>query len=159
MNHSNLYVPDPQKWIHYFKNYKNQVGNGLIIPITASSNPDSNIVSIKAVSPSEQTVDQAKGELKRDVMNTLEISSLLHKNTSRRGRRKFKSSKTNRKQNSTNKTKTKTKRTKYIKGKIAENRHSKTQKVTTKRQKLTTKRQKVTNKEQKSVPTWKLFER
>jgi hypothetical protein len=77
MNPSKLYVPNPQKWIDYFKNNKPQVGRGFAIPHKSSTG--SNGVTINVVSPTEQTVDQAKSELKRDGIKTSEISSLVHK--------------------------------------------------------------------------------
>lgn len=84
MNQSNLYVPNPQKWIDYFtKSKKTQVGKGLYIPSkTSSMEPDS--MSVKVVSPAEQTLDQAKSELKRDGINSSEITSLIHKRKNRR---------------------------------------------------------------------------
>ena len=77
MNQSNLYVPNPQKWIHFFKTKKPQIGKGFFIPSKTSNMSDS--VAIKTVSPAEQIVDQAKSELKRDGINTSEMTSLVHK--------------------------------------------------------------------------------
>lgn len=84
MSLSNLYVPDPQKWITFFKN-KNQIGKGVGIPHKLCLNESQ--VSVKAVSPAEQTVDQAKSELKRDNISNLENVSTVHKKPEgRRGR-------------------------------------------------------------------------
>lgn len=84
MSLSNLYVPDPQKWITFFKN-KNQIGKGVGIPHKLCLNDSQ--VSVKAVSPAEQTVDQAKSELKRDDISNLENVSTVHKTFRRhRGR-------------------------------------------------------------------------
>jgi len=77
MNQSKLYVPNPQMWIDYFKNNKPQVGRGFAIP--HKSKMGSNGMTISTVSPSEQTVNQAKSELKRDGLNTSEMSTLVHK--------------------------------------------------------------------------------
>jgi hypothetical protein len=76
MNQSKLYIPNPQKWIHFFKNSKNQVGKGLSIPSETST--ESSNVTLKTVSPAEQTVEQAKSELKRDNINTSDYSFLPH---------------------------------------------------------------------------------
>jgi len=75
MNHSNLYVPNPQKWIAYFKNKKPQVGMGFAIPQKYSQDD----VALKIVTPAQQTVEQAKSELKRDGIKALELPSLVHK--------------------------------------------------------------------------------
>lgn len=77
MNRSKLYVPNPQKWIDYFKHHKPQVGKGFAIPNKPSS--DRKSVTITSVSPTEQTVNQAKSELKQDGINTSELSSLIQK--------------------------------------------------------------------------------
>ena len=76
MNQSRLYVPNPQKWIDYFKYNKPQVGKGFVT--SQKSAPESS-VSINSVSPSEQTVNQAKSELKRDGIKASEVSSLAQK--------------------------------------------------------------------------------
>jgi hypothetical protein len=48
MNRSNLYVPDPQKFIQYFKDKsKSQVGKGFYAPKTDDAN---NTVSIDGIS-------------------------------------------------------------------------------------------------------------
>ena len=77
MNQSNLYVPNPQKWIHYFKNHKPQVGKGFSIPYKSTS--ENHPASLKIVSPAQQTFEQAKSELKRDGIKTPENYSLVHK--------------------------------------------------------------------------------
>lgn len=77
MNQSKLYVPNPQKWIDYFKNNKPQVRKGFAIPHKSSTGRNS--VTINTVSPAEQTVNQAKSELKRDGLKTSEVSSLVRK--------------------------------------------------------------------------------
>ena len=76
MNQSNLYIPNPQKWLHFFKNNKAQVGKGMFIP--SQSSTESKDVNFKVVSPAEQTVEQAKSELKRDNINTSKSSLLPH---------------------------------------------------------------------------------
>jgi hypothetical protein len=86
MNRSNLYVPDPQTFIQYFKDKsKSQVGKGFYTPKTDVTN---DTVSIKAVSPAEQTVNQAKSELKREDINSSEILSLLHNLSRQTSKRK-----------------------------------------------------------------------
>lgn len=86
MNHSNLYIPDPQKWIHFFKS-KTQEGRGL--PNTSNSSEPN--VSVKAVSPAEQTVEQAKSEMKRENINIIDSGILVHNKKSRQRRQKSKS--------------------------------------------------------------------
>ena len=97
MRPSNLYIPDPQKWIHFFKN-KTQVGKGVSLPGKTVSNACH--VSVKAVSPAEQTVNQAKSELKREDINMLDSGILSHNKNKRRRRRTAKSSKRNKKRSS-----------------------------------------------------------
>jgi len=53
--------------------HKPQVGKGFA---TSQKSPPESSVSMNSVSPSEQTVNQAKSELKRDGIKTSEVSSL-----------------------------------------------------------------------------------
>ena len=84
MDSSKLYVPDPQKWVKFYRNMadgkfslysSNQVGGGqpsqfFITPIDSyvdkSESSEAKRAPIKLVSPSEQTVSQAKSELERE---------------------------------------------------------------------------------------------
>lgn len=63
MDRSKLYVPNPQHWIEYFKNYKPQYGRGFAIP--CKSGETNSCVTINPVSTVEQTVLRAKSELER----------------------------------------------------------------------------------------------
>lgn len=85
MDPSKLYVPDPQKWMKFYKNMAdgkiklfstNQIGGGLnsnsfIAPIDkyvgqSEQSPSTDQTPVKLVSTTEQFVDQAKQELKRE---------------------------------------------------------------------------------------------
>ncbi|MCG8113110.1 MAG: hypothetical protein N0E59_20355 [Candidatus Thiodiazotropha taylori] len=85
MNLSKLYVPDPQKWVRFYKhvaegkiklNSTNQMRGGgrvshsFIAPIDKYlkqlEDSTSTLPPIKLVSSTEQIVDQAKSELKRE---------------------------------------------------------------------------------------------
>ena len=110
MNRSNLYIPDSQNFIKYLtEKTKSQIGKGFNKPKTDS-------VPIELVSPAEQTVNQAKSELKREDINTSEILSLLHKLSKPTSKRK--SSK-----------KTKSKTTEIKKRKKQGNKETRTQKI------------------------------
>lgn len=84
MDPSKLYVPDPQKWVKFYKNLAdekinlfstNQIGGGpssfvaSIVKygdhLTTESAPPSK-PAVKLVSSTEQIVDQAKSELTRE---------------------------------------------------------------------------------------------
>ena len=75
MDQSNLYIPNPQKWIKYLSK------RGLSIP--SQKTEDSCVVNINAISPAQQTVDQAKSELKRENINMSNTSSLSHNKVDR----------------------------------------------------------------------------
>lgn len=85
-----LYVPDPTKWIDYYRNVsnghmnpyivygnKNQTGGALMgsrtqfmIPIknkTHVTDQQKDLPKLQLVSPAEQVVQQAKDELKKDI--------------------------------------------------------------------------------------------
>lgn len=100
MDPSRLYVPDPQKWVKFYKNVAegkvkqfatNQVGAGsaghsFITPIDKylthfEKSSSSNQPPVKLVSPTEQIVDQAKNELKREGedLKSLSVAMKSHK--------------------------------------------------------------------------------
>ena len=107
MNSSKLYVPDPQKWVKFYRHMADgkvrlqpasQLGNGkvahsFIAPIdhyvkqfedSASEQPP-----IKLVTPAEQVVEQAKSELKRKDKGIKRPAKTLNsQNKNRRGKRK-----------------------------------------------------------------------
>lgn len=73
MNHSKLYVPNPQKWINYFDKVSKvkQTGSGKVLTILPldkylPSESGDKQIQVKAVAPEEQTVQQAKKELERE---------------------------------------------------------------------------------------------
>lgn len=99
MNPSKLYVPDPQKWVRFYKhvadgkirlNSPNQIGGGntahsFIAPVdkflkqyedTLSKEPP-----VKLVSTTEQMVDQAKSELQREGEDLKRITQALKSQT------------------------------------------------------------------------------
>ena len=71
-------------FIHFFKN-KNQVGGGVFLPNHLADKDYA--VSIKTVSPSQQTVDQAKSELKRDDISMINTDIVSKKKGRYRKRR------------------------------------------------------------------------
>jgi hypothetical protein len=83
MNPSKLYVPDPQEWIKYFKKTVQsktgflQSGGGKIIPIDGGKSreqkPNKNELVVERVTPVQQIVDRATGELLR---NNIDLHSL-----------------------------------------------------------------------------------
>jgi hypothetical protein len=103
MNLSKLYVPNPQEWVRFFNGLgrsqanSGQVGGGRvaqIIPIdlyasssASPSNHGNGDVSVKRVSPAEQTVDQAKNDLERENINPALVKEAFH-STSARGRKR-----------------------------------------------------------------------
>lgn len=114
MNTSKLYIPNPQKWVNFYRNlaegkvklhsYK-QTGGGnvthsFITPIEKKSSdimPDTNKQpQVKLVTPSQQIVEQAKSELKREGEPIKDLSAMM-KNQKPRSYRKGKSSKTKKK--------------------------------------------------------------
>ena len=72
MNPSKMYVPDPQKWVDYFKKVAeekinfNQTGGGKILSIedgeTSEQNPKANELVFDRVTPVQMTVNQAKAK-------------------------------------------------------------------------------------------------
>lgn len=131
MNSSKLYVPDPQKWVKFYRHMADgkvrlqpasQLGNGkvahsFIAPIdhyvkqfedSASEQPP-----IKLVTPAEQVVEQAKSELKRKDKGIKRPAKTLNsQNKNRRGKRKVSKPKTVKKKRSKKgKLKTKVKKT------------------------------------------------
>ena len=94
MNPSKLYIPDPQKWVNFFEKVAKvkQSGGGYIpkiLPLdkygTVASKAEN--VPIKAVSPAEQTVQQAVSELKRDNIKPASTMSTSQKSKARRRKR------------------------------------------------------------------------
>jgi hypothetical protein len=88
MNPSKLYVPNPQEWVQFFHklaqgNVKlGQIGGGnvaQIIPMDQHTSTQANTsgLSLKRVSPAEQTVDQAKSELERENIKPSEVKALF----------------------------------------------------------------------------------
>lgn len=88
-----MYVPDPKKWIDYYKNVasghinphltygrKNQTGGALMgstkqfmIPIGNNNHvmsQQNDLPKLQLVSPAEQVIQQAKKELKKGVKET-----------------------------------------------------------------------------------------
>lgn len=160
MNQSKLYIPNPQKWIHFFKNSKNQVGKGLSIPSETST--ESSNVTLKTVSPAEQTVEQAKSELKRDNIKTSEFSLLPHKATSFQTVKRIKPGK--KKVFKLNKKVKKQSTGKRVVKKVQKLNKNGKKKSTSKklvenpRQKVSKKRDKIKNAtKQKPITTWDIF--
>lgn len=106
MNPSKLYIPNPEKWVRFYKaladgkikhHTSNQAGGGnathkFITPIDqyvkhSQSEPQSRQPPVKVVSTSEQAVDQAKSELQRkgESIKELQKAARQHK---RKGRRR-----------------------------------------------------------------------
>lgn len=96
MNPSKLYVPNPQKWVKFFKKManerssSNQIGGRNIIPVGDGNNDIKSIppVTLKTVSPAQQVVEQAKSELERDEINTDGVRNLNSVMPIRRRRKK-----------------------------------------------------------------------
>ena len=75
MFYAKEYIPNPQKWVDYFKKIANkessmgQTGDGrsCVIPIDAyaSGKLTTTLLPLTIVSPAEQTVEQSQSELKR----------------------------------------------------------------------------------------------
>lgn len=94
MNHSKLYVPNPQKWLDLFDKVAKvkQSGGGKrsqILPLDKYTTIESQNkqVPVKAVSPAEQTVQQAKSELERENIKPSAVAEMNHKSKPRRMRR------------------------------------------------------------------------
>lgn len=96
-----LYVPNPQKWVRFFDKVadgKAKFGQSSgarkmeILPLDRyTSNEDSvKPVSVKAVAPAEQTVQQAASELKRDNINPSAVAEMIQKPEKRRRKRSSK---------------------------------------------------------------------
>ena len=97
MDPSKLYVPDPQKWVKFYKNMAegktkpfltNQIGGGstsksfitLIdknISQSESQQSPTSQLPIKLVSSTQQAVDQAKQELKREGEDLKEVVTAM----------------------------------------------------------------------------------
>lgn len=110
MDVSNMYVPDPEKWLKFYKdnthhqNIRNrhQKGGSLVIggqteitPIEIKKNPTAKTeisnVPVKIVSPSQAVVDQAKTEINRKTKSKrLLKGKRKHKSRSRTGKRQRK---------------------------------------------------------------------
>lgn len=103
MNHSKLYIPNPQKWIDFFDRVSkgvtslNQSGGSRQSRVISIGNSGGNQttahLSLKAVSPSEQTVQQAKSELERDHIKPSVVAEMIQKPRKRRQRRTARSGK------------------------------------------------------------------
>ena len=95
MDPSKLYVSDPQKWVKFYKNIAdgkiklfstNQVGGGekfhsFIAPIDkyvrqSEKSSSTSQLPVKLVSSTEQIIDQAKQELKREGENLKEVKKI-----------------------------------------------------------------------------------
>ena len=100
MNHSKLYVPNPQKWVHFFDKVAKvkQRGGGKvpqILPLDKYTAIESqnNQIPVKAVTPAEQTVQQAKSELERESIKPPTVADMNHKLKAYRRRRMSKTKK------------------------------------------------------------------
>ena len=88
MNHSKLYVPDAQKWIEFLKQMSTkqkliQTGGGRMLHITPTrENINTKSVTLNSVAPAQQTVEQAKSELKREDINPTIVEKTIHKTNS-----------------------------------------------------------------------------
>lgn len=99
MNHSKLYVPNPQKWVQFFDKVAKvakvkQSGGGKlseILPLDKYMNIETQNkqLPVKTVSPAEQTVEQAKSELEREHIKPTTIKSMNHNLKKRRRRQKL----------------------------------------------------------------------
>ena len=96
MDPSKLYVPNPQKWVTFFDKVADgkarfvQSGgarNMEILPLDRYSKENVTPVTVKAVTPAEQTVQQAASELKREDINPTELTKMVQKTKRRRKRR------------------------------------------------------------------------
>jgi hypothetical protein len=94
MNPSKLYVPNPQKWVKYFAKVADgkvklmQTGSGRhMLTMDIDARGSKNQLPVKVVLPSEQTVAQAKSELRRDDINLETVVPKKHKQTHQRRRR------------------------------------------------------------------------
>lgn len=101
MNHSKLYVPNPQKWVDFFDKVAKvkQSGGGKvpqILPLDKYTTIESQNkeLSVKAVSPAEQTVQQARSELERENIKPSTVVEMNHKLKPRRLKRMSKKKKT-----------------------------------------------------------------
>lgn len=109
MNTSKLYIPNPQKWVNFYRNLAegkvklhsyNQTGGGNVTHsfIAPIERKPSDIMAdkneqpqVKLVTPSQQIVEQAKSELKRGG-ETIKGLYSMKKNQKSRSYRKGKSS-------------------------------------------------------------------
>ena len=94
MNQSNLYIGNPNDWIKFFK--KKHSSKHSVFLSNKNGLNDCNL-SVKAVSPAQQTVEQAKSELKRVDISSPDTSNLIQK---RSNHRRSHTSKTSRKRGS-----------------------------------------------------------
>ena len=106
MNPENLYVPNPQKWVTFYKHLAegkiklhppNQIGGGkklnsFIAPVDKFVNQVENSTikqpSVNLVSTTEQMVDQAKSELKREGEDLKTLSQAIKNHNRKRGRQR-----------------------------------------------------------------------
>ena len=103
MNPSKLYVPNPQKWVSFFDRVSkglttlNQSGGARQSRVISVESPNSkqnaNQLPLKAVSPAQQTVLQAKSELERENIKPSDAADMIQKPARRRRRRTAKSGK------------------------------------------------------------------
>lgn len=104
MNPSKLYVPNPQKWVTFFDRVSkgqtslNQSGGARrphVIAVDSSDGGKQTVthLPLKAVSPAEQTVQQAKSELERQNIKPSAVVDMIQKPKRRRQRRVGKSGK------------------------------------------------------------------
>jgi hypothetical protein len=88
MNLSKLYVPNPQVWVPFFHklaqgNVKlEQIGGGnvgqiILMDQYTSTQASTSGLSLRRVSPAEQTVDQAKSELERENIKPAKVKELF----------------------------------------------------------------------------------
>ena len=74
MNRNKLYVPNPPAWVSFFKKMADgnfsRLGGQRILSLddteTSKQRPKESKIVLEMVSPAQQTVDQAKGELLRN---------------------------------------------------------------------------------------------
>lgn len=103
MNHSKLYVPNPQRWVDFFDkvakgkvevNQKGGGGSGFMQIVPADRKDTSPNrkpeVPVKFISATEQLVEQAKSELERKDIKPSEVKEMFQKANSARRQRKYK---------------------------------------------------------------------
>jgi hypothetical protein len=112
MNRSKLYVPNPQKWMSFFERVASgkaklsQSGRGRRQMLSVDAFTDvhdthrGRQLPVKVVEPAEQTVAQAKSELKRDDINPELVTAALHTAKGRRKRQTSQKKQTTKRQKS-----------------------------------------------------------